>query len=253
MKRLTLWQKIWRKYSQKNKNTPVNLPQQLLDILQFKPNNSLLFQEAYTPRSLQIKNKNGDVINYERLEFLGDAILGAVIAEYLYINSPKEQEGYLTKMRSKIVSRRHLNEIGNNLGLVNLAKRRAKKKVVLSNHAAGDMFEALVGAVYEDQGFEKCKTFINRVVIDPYVNIKDLENKIISYKSLMLEWAQKHKIRLEFKTTEERNAQNKCIFVSVISLNGKVAAKGRGTSKKKAEEKAAKRTYFSKQKKITKS
>lgn len=241
--------KFWKflKVGKKSVSESNNLPNALNNILLFTPNNPDLFIEAFTPRSAQLKNKDGISINYERLEFLGDAMIGSVIAEFLYNQAPEEKEGYLTQMRSKIVSRKHLNEIGNDLGLVGFIKKEHKSKVSLSSHIAGDLFEALVGAVYEDQGYQKTKDFINRIVIDRYVDIKKLENHISSYKSFILEWAQKHKLHLEFNTFEEKNAEDITVFVSIVRLDNIVTAKGRGTSKKKAEENAAKRTYYSKQ------
>lgn len=231
-------------------NKPVvsdNLPDKLKTILQFQPKNPSLFFEAFIPRSAHQKNQNGESLNYERLEFLGDAMLGAVIAEFLYHESPSQKEGYLTQMRSKIVSRKHLNEIGNNLGLVGFIPQEFKNNISLSNDINGDLFEALVGAVYQDQGFEATRKFIERIVIEPYVDIKQLENRITSYKSFVLEWAQKNKVNLEFNTFEEKNAEDITIFVSIVRLDNVITSKGRGTSKKKAEENAAKRAYYSKQ------
>lgn len=231
----------------KLKNAPQEeLPKRLLDILQFQPNNPWLFKEAFIPRSAQKHNKKGVSINYERLEFLGDAMLGAVIAEFLFKEAPEEKEGYLTQMRSKIVNRRHLNEIGNDLGLVGFIEQKNKQKSALGNNVAGDMFEALVGAVFEDQGYEETQKFIYRIVIHPYVDLTKLENRIGSYKSFVLEWAQKNKFQLEFNTFEEQNAEDITVFVSIVRINQAIVAKGRGTSKKKAEENAAKRTYYSK-------
>lgn len=237
------------KFGAKEKEIASNeeLPSKLLDILQFKPNQPSLFREAFIPRSAQILDKHGVSINYERLEFLGDAMLGAVIAEFLFNQAPEEKEGYLTQMRSKIVSRRHLNEIGNDLGLVGFIDKGNKHKSALSNHVAGDLFEALVGAIYEDQGYLTTQKFINRVVIQRYVDLEQLENRITSYKSYILEWAQKQKVQLEFNTFEEQNAEDITVFVSIVRIDKTVVAKGRGTSKKKAEENAAKRTYYSKQ------
>lgn len=241
--------KFWNLFKiKKNVPPPSNsLSGKLQEILQFQPKNPQLFSEAFIPRSAQQKNAKGESLNYERLEFLGDAMLGAVIAEYLYEKSPSEKEGYLTQMRSKIVSRKHLNEIGNNLGLVGFIPKSYKSNVSLSNDIAGDLFEALVGAVYEDQGFQQTRNFIHRIVIEPYVDLKQLENRITSYKSYVLEWAQKNKVNLEFNTFEEKNAEDLTIFVSIVRLDNVVTAKGRGTSKKKAEENAAKRTYYTKQ------
>lgn len=231
-----------------NKPAPKDeFSEKLGTILHFQPKNPQLFKEAFIPRSAQQKDASGNSVNYERLEFLGDAMLGSVIAEYLFQEAPAEKEGYLTQMRSKIVSRKHLNEIGNDLGLTDLVKNDYKTRVSLSSNIAGDLFEALVGAVYRDQGYLETKKFIQRVVIQPYVDIKKLENRISSYKSFVLEWAQKHKQNLEFNTFEEKNAEDITIFVSIVRVDNVVTAKGRGTSKKKAEENAAKRAYYSRQ------
>ena len=215
------------------------LPSKLLDILKFQPRNAGIFHEAFIPRSAQKSDPKGVSINYERLEFLGDAMIGAVIADFLFNEAPEEKEGYLTQMRSKIVSRRHLNEIGNDLGLVGFVDKGSKKKSSLSSNVSGDLFEALVGAIYEDQGFEITKDFIYRVVIQPYVDLRNLETRITSYKSLILEWAQKKKVQLNFNTFEEQNAEDFTVFVSIVRMDNRIIAKGRGTSKKKAEENAS--------------
>lgn len=240
-KRLRNW---LTKYSKQSSGKKDDWSLVLREILGFTPNNSNLFEAVFIPRSAQYRNKHGKFINYERLEFLGDAMLGAVIAEYLFNKAPEEKEGYLTQMRSKVVSRKHLNHIGNNLKLRSFIPKEFSRKITLGADVDGDMFEALVGAVYEDRGFDKCREFINRVVIKPHIDIKSLEKRITSYKSLVLEWSQKNKLTLEFNTFEEQNAEDITIFVSIVRINGKITAKGRGTSKKKAEEKAARRTYY---------
>ncbi|MXV39083.1 ribonuclease III [Flavobacteriaceae bacterium Ap0902] len=230
------------KNNQQNSSSP--LPEQLLQILQFKPNNPALFQQVFIPRSAQVKTPQGVSINYERLEFLGDAILGAVISKYLYDKAPEQREGYLTQMRSKIVSRIHLNEIGRELKLLDYVDKEVKNHYSLSQDIEGDMFEALIGAIYKDKGFYFTVDFIQRIVIDKYVDIAKMEKRISSYKSYMFEWAQKKKININFNTVEENNADDATIFVSTISLDGEISSKGRGTSKKKAEETAAKRLYY---------
>lgn len=238
---------------QKHKNgESAAVSPKLMCLIGFKPKNAALFREALTPRSVQTKNDQGVFINYERLEFLGDAVLGAVIAEYLYTQAPDKNEGYLTKMRSKIVSRKHLNQIGKEIGLLGLIPPKRKQHVTLGNNVAGDMFESLIGAIYEDRGFDFTKKFIYKTVICPYVNLPELENRVASYKSLMLEWSQKNKKQLLFETFEEDNANSQTAFVSKVHIDEKEVAKGRGLSKKKAEEKAAKRAFFSFQKEINK-
>ncbi|MGV4438107.1 ribonuclease III [Ornithobacterium rhinotracheale] len=246
-------QNFWKKAfsSPKKSENKTDLPQKLLELLGFSPKNSSLFIEALTPRSAQLRSAEGEAFNYERLEFLGDAMLSAIIAEYLFVNAPNQKEGYLTKMRAKIVSRKHLNQIGNDMGLLSLIDSDLKKKVTLGANVCGDMFESLVGAIYEDQGYEVTKNFIYKSVITPYVDLENLENRISSYKSLMLEWCQKNKFKLRFDTQEENNAEEVKVFVSILYLDEKEIAKGRATSKKKAEEKAAKRAYFNFQKEIS--
>ncbi len=240
---------FWKRFL-KDSTPSYSLPRRLIDILQFQPNDATLFKEAFTHRASKQKDDMGNRINYERLEFLGDAMLGAVIAEYLFDKAPGQREGYLTQMRSKIVSRKHLNEIGKKLKLEEFLVPNSVKNSSLSSNIHGDLFEALIGAVYLDQGFAATKKFINRTVIEPYVKLEELENRIISHKSLILEWSQKNKYKLEFNTFEEKNAEDVTIFVSIVRVNDEIVAKGRGTSKKKAEENAAKRTYYSLQNKI---
>lgn len=174
---------------------------------------------------------------------MGDAILGAVIAHWLYIESPNEQEGYLTQMRSKIVSRKNLNKLGEELHLKKLIQSKTKD----SKDILGDVFEALIGAIYEDQGYVKCQNFIHEKIINPFIDLNNLENQISSYKSLLIEWSQKNKKKIEFLTLEEENAEDSIIFTSSLLIDKKIIAKGRANSKKRAEEISAKRAYFSMQ------
>src|SRR5690606_21366289 len=125
----------------------------------YKPKDIILSETAFTHRSLNKISLNGDAINYERLEFLGDAILGSVIAAYLYNNAPKGDEGYLTQMRSKIVSRSHLNNVGKRLNLVHFLKTKATISQ-FGDNIYGNLVEALIGAIYVDKGFTTCEEFI---------------------------------------------------------------------------------------------
>ncbi|MCC4211870.1 ribonuclease III [Leeuwenhoekiella parthenopeia] len=215
----------------------------------FKPKNLKCYEEAFTHRSLGLQNKKGHPFNYERLEFLGDAMLGAVIAAYLFDEVGRGDEGYLTKMRSKVVSREHLNELGRDLGLLNLI-RAAIPKENFGVNVHGNLFEALVGAIYMDRGYKYARKFINKRVIDPYVDIEKLEGRVISYKSLLIEWCQKEKKTFNFNTYEDSGQDVIRHFSVKLSIDGKQVAKARATSKKKAEEKAAKRAYYVFQSKI---
>ncbi len=212
-------------------------------ILGFKPKDISIYVEAFTHRSMNEKNKKGVPQNYERLEFLGDAMLGSVIAAHLFNEVPEGDEGYLTKMRSKVVSREHLNELGRDLQLIGFLKT----SIPLSHFGGnihGNIFEALVGAIYLDRGFKYCEKFIRKRVIKPYVDIERLEGKIISYKSLFIEWCQKNKKPFKFSVYEDTGKNELKHFAVRLTLDGDIVGKARATSKKKAEESAAKRAYF---------
>ena len=221
----------------------------LKKILGFKPKNLSLYKTAFTHRSTNEKNESGQPQNYERLEFLGDAMLGAVIAAHLYKKVPEGNEGYLTKMRSKIVSREHLNELGRDLNLVKFLKSSVPTQQ-FSGNIYGNVFEALVGAIYLDRGIKYCEKFIQKRVIKPYVDIKKLEGKVISYKSLLIEWCQKHKKNFHFEIYEDNGKDELKHFAIRLKIDNEVVAKARATSKKKAEEQAAKRAYYKLQTKI---
>lgn len=220
-------------------------------ILGFKPKSTSLYIKAFTHRSMNIKDSKGNAINYERLEFVGDAMLSSVIAAYLFEQVPHGDEGYLTKMRSKVVSREHLNELGKDLELIDLVKSRIPKSN-FGNNIHGNLFEALVGAIYLDRGYNFCEKFIYKRVINPYVDIETLEGKVISYKSLLIEWCQKEKNTFNYEVYEDTGNDELKHFSVKLSINDKVVSKARATSKKKAEEKASKRAFFAFQKQITK-
>lgn len=212
-------------------------------ILGFKPGDISIYEEAFTHRSMNNQSSEGTQQNYERLEFMGDAMLGAVIAAHLFKKVPSGNEGYLTKMRSKVVSREHLNELGRDLNLINLVKTNIPTKQFGEN-IHGNVFEALVGAIYLDKGYRYCEKFIHRRVIKPYVDIQKLEGKIISYKSLFIEWCQKNKKSFKFNVYEDTGNDPLKHFAVKLQLEQNTVAKARGTSKKKAEERAAKRAYY---------
>ncbi|WP_124979243.1 ribonuclease III [Nonlabens xiamenensis] len=215
----------------------------------YKPRDLVHYETAFTHKSMGLKFKDNTPVSYERLEFLGDAILGAVIAEYIYNEVPSADEGYLTKMRSKIVSREHLNELGQDFGLIKYARTQVPTRNFGAN-IHGNLFEALVGAVYLDRGYITCRKFICNKVVEPYVDIEKLEGKIISYKSLLIEWCQKHKKRFDFNTYEDTGASEVKHFSVKLSIDKRIVSKARATSKKKAEEKASKRAYFALQDKF---
>ena len=228
-----------------------NFFMKLNSILGFKPKNIKYYKKAFTHRSMNIKDSKGNPFNYERLEFLGDAMLSSVIASHLYLEVPSGDEGYLTKMRSKVVSREHLNELGKDLKLIDLVESKIPSGQ-FGDNIHGNLFEALVGAIFLDRNYKYCEKFIFKRVITPHVDIETLEGKVISYKSLLIEWCQKEKKVFDYNVYEDTGNDNVRHFSVKLSIDKKVVSKARATSKKKAEEKASKRAFFAFQNKISK-
>ena len=224
----------------------------LIKILGFKPKKLEIYKKAFMHRSANIKDKEGNAMNYERLEFLGDSMLGTIISKYLYLQVPEGDEGYLTKMRSKIVSRKHLNELGKDLDLLRFVESRIPKSN-FGDNIHGNVFEALVGAIYLDRGYKYCEKFIHKRVVAPYVDIEQLEGKVISYKSLIIEWCQKQKKTFHYDVYEDAGNDAIKHFAVKLTIGGNIVAKARATSKKKAEERASKRAYYALQNKMGKS
>lgn len=224
---------------------------ELYKILGFQPLDLNHYRKAFTHRSSNKQDENGHPINYERLEFLGDAMLGSVIAAHLFNEVPTGDEGYLTKMRSKIVSREHLNELGRDLNLIKWVESKVSAQHFGEN-IHGNLFEAFIGAIYLDRGFIWCEKFIHKKVILPYVDIPKLEGKVISYKSLVIEWCQKEKKSFQYEIYEDNGTEGQKHFAVKLKIDGRVVARARATSKKKAEEKASQRAFFAFQEKINK-
>ena len=226
-----------------------NFFNQIQEIIGFRPQTIFYYEKAFTHRSTNKIDAKGNPVNYERLEFLGDAMLSAVIAAHLYNEVPTGDEGYLTKMRSKIVSREHLNELGRDLDLIRFVDSKVPMQHFGEN-IHGNIFEALVGAIFLDKGYDFCEKFIQKRVIIPYVDIAKLEGKVISYKSLLIEWCQKEKKSFNYDVFDDNANDGQKFFGVKLSIDGKVIAKARATSKKKAEEKASQRAFFALQEKI---
>ncbi len=197
-----------------------------------------LYREAF---SLKTSSKQTKVKNYERLEFLGDSVLGTIISCHLFTTYPEANEGYLTQMKSKIVNRKNLNKLGNELSLTKFLQNESK--TATSENLAGNLFESLVGAIYLDLGYEACRKIILERLLTPKA-INQLENKIISYKSLLLEWSQKKKVVIKYDTSEELQPNKNMVFRTHVWLNDEKIANATEISKKKAEEKAAQRAFY---------
>ncbi len=204
----------------------------------FYPSNYKVYKIAFTHKSASIQFDNDKYINNERLEYLGDAILAAVIADYLFSYFPFKKEGFLTKIRARIVSRDQLNEIAIKLGLQDLIVSQIK--INGTKNIYGNAFEALIGAIYIDKGYKKTKRFIIKRIIKKYININELIQVDSDYKSKLIELAQKNKLEIIFEDTEgEMNEQNTPIFKSSVKLNNKIFGKGTGNSKKEAQQGAS--------------
>lgn len=202
----------------------------------FVPRNKGLYRLALLHKSASKLTSNGVVLNYERLEFLGDAVLGAIVAELLYKFFPNQDEGFLTRVRSNIVSRESLNDLAIHIGLDKDVV--AKSDISHNKHIYGDVFEAFIGAIFLDQGFDHTRRFIEKFIFPNYFDIKGLVAQDKNYKSRLIEWGQKNKIVLQFNTVDTNNRRNR--FRCTISIGEEEKGKGYGTSKKEAEQNAAK-------------
>ena len=218
--------------------------QKIQRIVKVKLKSLSIYKQAFTHSSLKLKDDEGKFISYERLEFLGDSILGAVISTYLFENAPHGDEGYLTKMRSKIVSRKNLNLLGESFALADLTLSEIPVEKMGKN-INGNLFEALIGAIYVDKGFKACEAFIYKKVIREDVDLAKLEKRVMSYKSLMIEWCQKNKFPFEFVIEDDFGKDEEKHFAVKLIINNEISGKARETSKKRAEEKASQRAYFS--------
>ena len=167
-------------------------------ITSLKAVNRKVYQTAFTHRSLNLKDNNGHLINFERLEFLGDSMLGIVVSSFLYEKFPYATEGKLSRYRAKIVSRENLNQIGKKMGLIKFLD--LEQKVKLGSNIHGNLLEALVGALLVDRGHNKCCSFVLNKILDNYVDLDQLEHSVLSYKGSLIEWGQKTKKNILFKT-----------------------------------------------------
>jgi ribonuclease-3 len=242
---MNLIRKITNSHSEQDEEFVIEMK----NILGYRPKKVEFYKEAFTHSSLKELNKKGFPMNYERLEFLGDAVLGSVIANYLFKKIPKGDEGYLTQMRSKIVSREHLNELGKDLDLIKFL-RSSIPSSNFGENIHGNLFEALIGAIHSDRGYSFTEKFIYRFMIEPYVDIERLEGKITSYKSVLIEWSQKNKKKLHYNVYEDTGNDELKHFSVKLFIDKEMTSKGRATSKKKAEEIASKRAYYKFQKEI---
>lgn len=210
------------------------------NILGFYPHDISLYQEAVTHRSSPMLNKKGKWINNERLEFLGDAILDAIVADILYKRFRNKKEGFLTSMRSRIVQRETLNRLSIELGLDKIIVTATRNHTHNTN-MYGDALEALIGAIYLDQGYRVAKKFIFETLIKEHLSIDKVVQKEVDFKSRLIEWGQKNKVDVRFDIVDtEYDKHNNPVFRSVVYVCDFEAGSGEGFSKKESHQKAAK-------------
>jgi len=211
-------------------------------ILGFYPNHISYYKEALMHKSLAKKNKEGHVINNERLEFLGDAILDAVVGDIVYRHFSHKREGFLTKARSKIVQRETLGKLAIELGLDKLIMRNDTSQSH-NNYTIGNAFEAMIGAVYLDKGYEGVMRFMERRIFGEFINIDKISYSDQNYKSRLLEWSQKNRISLTFCLADEkRDEYGNPIFQSKVMLGGIQGCMGKGYTKKESQQNACRDT-----------
>jgi ribonuclease-3 len=210
-------------------------------VLNYRPRNLGLFQLAITHKSAN-RYSNNQPFNNERLEYLGDAVLNTVVADHLYHLYPHDREGFLTKMRSKIVSRETLNSVAKAMGLQQLIVSRLDDQQ--GNNVLGDALEALIGAIFLDAGFEKTRKYILHQLINKYIDVRKFECLTFDYKSQLIEWSQKNDMNVVFEDVEQdSNNPQQPVFVSKVKLHEEILGCGTGHSKKEAQQKAAKEAF----------
>ena len=214
-----------------------NLSQKLKNILGFTPKNLGIYKNSLRHSSASY-SCNGEILNNERLEFIGDSIISAIVSDILYKRFPRANEGKLSILRAAIVNRTSLNKVGSKIGLDQLMTFKSTDHSSMKN-MTGNSFEALVGAVYYDRGFKYCIKFIAKIIDEQY-DLKNLIKQNADHKSKLLQIMQKHKIDIEIFTFENCEANEKIQhFHCEICLNNLFIAEGKGWSKKEAEQNAS--------------
>lgn len=208
-------------------------------ILGFYPKNIRLYEQALLHKSISVRSDKGYLLNNERLEFLGDAILDAVVADIVYKKFEGKREGFLTNTRSKIVQRETLNRLATEIGLDKLIKYNSRQPSH-NNYMCGNAFEALVGAIYLDRGYQACQFFMEHRIIGPYINLEKISRKEVNFKSKLIEWCQKNRFEVVFELVDQsHDLAYSPTFESEVLIEGIPAGRGKGYSKKESQQLAA--------------
>lgn len=206
----------------------------------YKPKSLTYFQKAVTHRSYI--GDSGQEYSNERLEYLGDAILDSITAEYLFLKFPESDEGALTKLKSKIVNRKNLSKLGEDIGIRDVLLYNKSRSINISS-LEGNAFEAIVGAIYLDGGYEKTKKILNDYVFRKYLDFNQLLHEEIDFKSKLYIWCQRKKLKLHFKLVSEEHASGQWEYTIIVQINNQDYGLGKGKSKKVAEQNASKETF----------
>ncbi|MDR1810430.1 MAG: ribonuclease III [Prevotella sp.] len=212
-------------------------------LLNFYPANITLYEQALLHKSSSIRMKDGRWINNERLEFLGDAILDAIVADIVFKQFELKKEGFLTNIRARIVQRDSLNRLALDLGLDKLIKT-ATRSTTQKTYMYGNALEALIGAIYLDQGYRAAKRFVYERLIGEHINIESVAHKEVNFKSRLIEWGQKNRVSISFDLLEAiTDKENNQIFQTAVVIFGETFSTGTGFSKKESQQNAAKKVY----------
>ncbi|MCC9136216.1 ribonuclease III [Pontibacter silvestris] len=231
-----------RRFYQKVFTKDKDLVRAIAGIIGYTPDNIRLYKLALTHTSFVRQAAVSKHETNERLEFLGDAILGSVVAEHLFNKFPYEDEGFLTEIRSRIVNRESLNQIALKIGLNLLVKVDTSNQGMRHKSVNGNALEALVGAVYLDKGYNDTRRFILNKLVKPHVDLHKLVNTTSNFKSKLIEWAQSQNLDIRFEIVKRRQQGNTTEFTSEVYIDDKPIAIGVGLSKKKAEQAAAEKS-----------
>nr|WP_315346004.1 ribonuclease III [Hoylesella enoeca] len=214
----------------------------LYNVIGFYPRDISHYKLALMHKSVMHRNKKGKPLNNERLEFLGDAILDATVGDIVYRHFPGKREGFLTNTRSKLVQRETLNRLADEMGISRLIMSSGRSSSHNSS-MGGNAFEALVGAIYLDRGYDACMQFIERRILGKMINIDRVAYKEVNFKSKLIEWCQKNRIKMRFELIkQEKDSQGNPVFKFAVVLETVKCSEGSGFSKKESQQLASKLT-----------
>ena len=214
----------------------------LRKIIGFYPHDISYYKLALMHKSMYKRNAKGKPVNNERLEFLGDAVLDATVGDIVYRHFPGKREGFLTNTRSKLVQRETLNRLAQEMGINQLILSSGRSQSH-NSYMGGNAFEALVGAIYLDRGYDACMEFMRKRILAQMINIDKVAYKEVNFKSKLIEWSQKNRVRIDFKSIlEEKDKTGSPVFVYRVTLEGVEGCEGKGYSKKESQQLASKLT-----------